>query len=104
MSFTKELKDLPKHFQEEQKQLLEQGITDWISLKNLKDEELFLIAQKGLATTKNLMRLRGIATLICDINISHPEAALLLHSGIASVKALASLTFDFRIPEKVKQK
>ena len=92
MPNTKALKDLPKHFQEEEKQLLKHGINNWISLKNLKDEDLFTIAQEGLATTKNLMRLRGMARLITEIKISQSEAALLLHSGIASSKALASLT------------
>ena len=40
-----------------------------------------------------------MATLICEINLSQPEAALLLHAGIPSVKVLASLT-----PQEVLQK
>ncbi len=92
MTAEKPLKDLPKHFQEEEKQLHAYGIFDWNSLKNLKDEDLFLITQRSLATSKNLFRLRGMATLIGELNLSQAEAALLLHSGIPSAKALASLT------------
>ena len=33
-----------------------------------------------------------MATLICGINVSQAEAALLLHAGIASIETLASLT------------
>ncbi|WP_320667797.1 DUF4332 domain-containing protein [Prochlorococcus sp. MIT 1307] len=88
----KPLNDLPQHFHEEEKQLRALGIHNWLSLNSLKEEELLILAQKSRATTRNLKRLRGMARLICEINLSQSEAALLLHAGIASTKALASLT------------
>ena len=33
-----------------------------------------------------------MATLICEVNLSQSEASLLLHAGVPSVQALASLT------------
>ena len=92
MKIDKPLKDLPKHFQEELKQLQEKGIDNWYLLKKLNDSDLFLLTQKSLATTRNLRFLRGMASLICEINLSQSEAALLLHSGVPSVEVLASLT------------
>ncbi len=85
------LSDLPENFREEKKQLLEEGFNTWLSVKKLKDSEITELAQKGRSTTHNLNRLRGIATLICDINLSQADAALLIHAGIASAKALAAL-------------
>ncbi len=86
------LKDLPKHFQEEEKQLKSVGINSWDQLKDLKDTDLFSLVKNSLATTQNLKRLRGMASLICDADISLSEAALLLHAGIPSIQALKELT------------
>ena len=92
MKSKKSIRNLPSHFQEEENQLRLKGINNWLELKSLNDEELFGIVQKSRASTRNLIRLRGMATLICEINISQIEAALLLHAGIASITALASMT------------
>ena len=92
MQIDKPFKNLPKNFHEEEKQLLSKGINTWLSLKSLKDEEFSALALSGRSTTRNLKRLRGIATLICEINLTQADAALLLHSGISSVEALAKLT------------
>ena len=64
----------------------------WTSIKDLKDEEINEITKSSLATCRNLKRLRCIAILICELNLSPEDGALLMHSGIASIKALASLT------------
>ena len=66
---------------------------------NLKDEEIYLIVQESLATSRNLKRLRCIAMFICKIDISQGEASILMHSGIASIKALEVLT-----PQELLQK
>ena len=95
----KPLKDLPNHFQEELKQLQGIGINNWSSLKKLNDSELFSLSQNTRATQRNLKFIRGMATLICEIDLSQSEAALLMHAGIASIEALASLT-----PSEVLQK
>ena len=58
----------------------------------LKDQEIYTITRKSLATTRNLKRLRCIAMLIHTIKVSQEDAALLMHSGIASIEALAAIT------------
>ena len=88
----KVIKDLPQHLQEEEKQLRLHGINNWFLVKDLQDEKLLEIAKRSRATTRNLKRIRGMATLICEINLSQSEASLLLHAGVPSIQALASLT------------
>ena len=88
-----------ENFKEEEEALSSDGIRTWASLKNLNDEALLLLVKSSRATKANLQRLRGIARLLCELNISHAEAALLMHSGIASIKALSSLT-----PQQLVQK
>ena len=83
---------LPNFFKEEEKALLSRGIHSWISLMNLKDKEIFEIVNCGLSTSRNLKRLRCIAMFVCELKIPQEEAALLMHSGIPSIKALAVLT------------
>ncbi len=99
MNTSGNFKGLSKNFQEEVKQLHSKGVKDWLSLENLKNEELFLLAQNTRATTRNLKLLKGMATFITKINLSESEAAFLLHSGIASLATLSSLT-----PSEVIQK
>ena len=84
--------NLPRNFHAEANSLRLKGIKSWTSLKDLKNEEINEITRSSLASSRNLKRLRCIANLICELNVSPEDAALLMHSGIASIKALASLT------------
>tara|TARA_B100000700_G_C14699947_1_gene694017 strand:- start:209 stop:613 length:405 start_codon:yes stop_codon:yes gene_type:complete len=88
----KPLDSLPKNFHEEERLLRLKGINSWKSLMNLQDKEINEIAQKGLATSRNLKRLRCIAILVTEIDLSPGDAALLMHSGVASIEALTALT------------
>ena len=92
MRSEKELLGLPKNFREEEKQLLKKGINSWISIKSLKDEEISTLVQEGCGTTRNLKKIRGIASLMYEMKISQYDAALLIHAGIPSLNALAALT------------
>ncbi len=92
MSNEGQITGLPTNFSTEEKQLLSKGIKSWSSLKCLTDEEIISLVKTGLGTIKNFNRLRGIATLICEMDISLGDASLLLHAGISSVNALAILT------------
>ena len=85
-------KNLPTHFFHEEKSLLSIGINSWTSLKALKDEQIHQINRETMATSRNLKRLRCIALLICELDLSEGDAALLMHSGVSSIKALAALT------------
>ena len=89
---SKNLGDLPKHFSAEEKQLLRKGIQNWDQLSLITDKELHNLTKGNLATSRNLIMLRGMAKLICTIDLCPSEAALLLHSGIASIRALATST------------
>ena len=92
MSYKNIFEKLEKNFQEEKKVLLSLGINSWDSIAKLKDEEIYTMAQYGLTTSKNFQRLRCIAILISELEISPEEAGVLMHSGIASSKALIKLT------------
>ena len=89
MEIEKPLKTLPQNFRQEHKQLLLKGIDTWRAIKDLNVQELQELTKGSLATIRNLKRLRGIAVLVCDLKLKPEEAALLMHSGIATISALA---------------
>ena len=88
--------DLPQSFRREKQELEEAGINDWLKLRDLNEAELSRLARSGRASPRNLKRLRAIAGLVCDLDLAPPDAALLMHAGIASRAALAATT-----PERV---
>lgn len=90
--------DLPQSFRREKQELEEAGINDWLKLRELNEAELSRLACSGRASPRNLKRLRAIAGLVCDLDLAPPDAALLMHAGIASRAALAATT-----PERVVQ-
>ena len=81
---------IPKHLSEEIHILNKAGLQSWLDISDLKDQEINELSQKTRATSRNLYKLRGIAHLICELKISSGDAALLMHAGIATVKALAA--------------
>jgi hypothetical protein len=92
MQKSMDFEGLSRHFQDEVRQLKSKGFKNWESLVSLQDKDLYVLAQKSRATTRNLKILRGMASFICQINLTQSEAALLLHAGIASLNSLSSLT------------
>ena len=86
------LEDLPQSFRHERSELLKAGIDSWTSIRNLEDLELSRLARSGRASVRNLYRLRGIAVLVCDMDLAPQDAALLMHAGIATTQALAGCT------------
>ena len=93
------LKDLPKSFYQEEKILLSNNIKTWDSLLSISDEEINKLIYGSLGSVRNLKRLKCIAYLICSLDIELSEAALLMHSGLISNKAISSLT-----PQELVQK
>ena len=89
---TQPFKDLPQSFRREQQELLRAGITTWPAVQAIDELKLSRLARSGLASARNLKRLRGIATLVCALDLPPQDAALLMHAGIASIPALASCT------------
>ncbi len=92
MTQKKVFKDLPKSFRHEQRVLNSYGINNWNNLVSLSDQEIIKMAKGTLCSSKNLYRIRCIARFVCELDIDPGEAGLLMHSGLASVEALAYLT------------
>ena len=92
-------KNLPKSFYQEEKILLSKNIKTWDSLLSISDEEIHKIIYGSLGSVRNLKRLKCIAYFICTLNVEVNEAALLMHSGLISNKAISRLT-----PEELVRK
>ena len=86
------MKDLPQSFRHEQADLKAAGINNWPDLRDLSDLELSRLVRTGRSSARNLHRLRGMAALVCDLELAPQDAALLMHAGIATSSALASCT------------
>ena len=86
------LKNLPKSFYQEEKILISHNIKTWDSLLSITDQKINKIIYGSLGSVKNLKRLRCIAYFICTLNIELKEAALLMHSGLSSNKAISRLS------------
>ncbi len=93
------LTDLPKSFYQEEKILIKNNVTTWDSLLSISDEQVNIMINGSLATVRNIKRLKCIAYFICTLNIQINEAALLMHSGLISNKAISRLT-----PQELVQK
>ena len=86
------LRNIPKSFYQEEKILLSNNIKTWDSLLSLTDEEINEMIYGSLGSVRNLKRLKCIAYFICTLNIEINEAALLMHSGLISNKAISRLS------------
>ena len=92
-------KNIPKNFYQEEKILRSNNIKTWYSLLSITDEEINNMIYGSLGSVHNLKRLKCIAYFICTLNIELKEAALLMHSGLSSNKAISRLS-----PQELVQK
>ena len=84
---------LPTNFRHEKSFFIQNSITDFEKLSNLSDSDINEIQRKSqLCTLNNLKKIRIIAIFKKEISISPPEAYLLLHCGIGSIKSLSIST------------
>ena len=84
---------LPTNFRHEKSFFIQKKITDFEKLSNLSDSDINEIQRKSqLCTLNNLKKIRTIAIFKKEISISPPEAYLLLHCGIGSIKSLSIST------------
>ena len=93
------LRNIPKSFYQEEKILRSNNIKTWDSLLSITDEEINKMIYGSLGSVRNLKRLKCIAYFICTLNIELNEAALLMHSGLISNKAISRLS-----PQELVQK
>ena len=83
---------LPKNFRHEKYYLIKNNLLDFKKLSNLTDSEINYIQKiSPLCSLNNLKKIRAISIFKKEISISPPEAYLLLHCGIGSVKSLSRL-------------
>ena len=92
---------LPTNFRHEKSFFIQNKLTDFKKLSNLSDLDINEIQRKSpLCTLNNLKKIRAIAIFKKEIGISPPEAYLLLHCGIGSIKAL-SLSAPYELERKI---
>ena len=95
------LEFLPTNFRHEKAFFIQNNLTDFEKLSNLSDLDINQIQRKSsLCTFNNLKKIRAIAILKKEIGISPPQAYLLLHCGISSIKSL-SLSTPYELERKI---
>ena len=92
---------LPTNFRHEKSFFIQNNLTSFEKLSNLSDLDINKIQRKSsLCTLNNLKKIRAIAIFKKQIGISPPEAYLLLHCGIGSIKSL-SLSTPYELERKI---
>ena len=84
---------LPTNFRHEKSFFIQNNLADFEKISNLSDLDINDIQRKSsLCTLNNLKKIRAIAIFKKEIGISPPQAYLLLHCGISSIKSLSQST------------
>jgi len=92
---------LPNNFRHEKSFFIQNKLTDFEKLSHLSDLDINEIQRKSpLCTLNNLKKIRAIAIFKKEIGISPPQAYLLLHCGISSIKSL-SLSTPYELERKI---
>ena len=92
---------LPTNFRHEKSFFIENNLADFEKLSNLSDLDINEIQRKSsLCTLNNLKKIRAIAIFKKEIGISPPQAYLLLHCGISSLKSL-SISTPYELERKI---
>ena len=92
---------LPTNFRHEKSFFIKNNLTEFEKLSNLSDLDINDIQRKSsLCTLNNLKKIRAIAIFKKEIGISPPQAYLLLHCGISSLKSL-SLSTPYELERKI---
>ena len=94
---------LPTNFRHEKSFFIQQNILEYEELSDLSDLDLNQIQKESpLCTFNNLKKIRAIAIFKKEIAISPPEAYLLLHCGIGSIKSL-SISTPYELEKKIRR-
>ena len=92
---------LPTNFRHEKSFFIQKNIIDFEKLSNLSDFDMYEIQRNSpFCTLNNLKKIRAIAIFKKEIGISPPEAYLLLHCGIGSIKSL-SISTPYELERKI---
>lgn len=82
--------DLPAHARRERTALERAGCHDWPALARMTDQQLAELALAAGASQPTLVRLRGQARLVVELELQPGQAALLLHAGVPDRRSLAA--------------
>ena len=94
---------LPNNFRHEKTFLAQNKLFDLEKMSMLSDLEINNIQKNSpLCSLNNLKKIRAIAIFKNEISISPPEAYLLLHCGICSIKSLSRLT-PYELEQKIRR-
>ena len=92
---------LPTNFRHEKSFFIKNKLNDFEKLSHLSDLDINEIQRTSpLCTLNNLKKIRAIAIFKKEIGIAPPEAYLLLHCGIGSIKSL-SLSTPYELEVKI---
>ena len=94
---------LPTNFRHEKSFFIQNKLTEFEKISHLSDLDINEIQRKSpLCTLNNLKKIRAIAIFRKEIGISPPEAYLLLHCGIGSIKSLSQST-PYELERKISR-
>ena len=94
---------LPINFRHEKSFFIQQKLLDFETLSMLTDLEINNIQRESpLCTLNNLKKIRAIAIFKREIEIYPPEAYLLLHCGVSSVKSLSRIS-PYELEKKIRR-
>ena len=92
---------LPINFRHEKSYMIQNKILDFESLSDLSDLDINNILKNyPLCTLNNLKKIRAMAIFKKQIKISPPEAYILLHCGVSSIKSLSQLK-PYELEDKI---
>ena len=92
---------LPNNFRHEKSFFIQNTLNDVDKLSKLSDLDINEIQRiSSLCTLNNLKKIRAIAIFKKEIGISPPQAYLLFHCGISSIKSL-SLSTPYELERKI---
>ena len=92
---------LPANYRHEKSFFIKNNLIDFERISNLSELDINEIQSKSpLCTLNNLKKIRAIAIFKKEIAISPPEAYLLLHCGIGSIKSL-SISTPYELERKI---
>ena len=101
MNKIRDLEILPINFRHEKEFLKNKNLNTWESIHKLTDMQIsHFLQQKSLCTESRLKKIRAIALFIIELNLTPHQAYLLLHAGIASLKALSTLN-PYSLAQKI---
>tara|TARA_B100000242_G_scaffold4337_1_gene2633 strand:- start:1384 stop:1791 length:408 start_codon:yes stop_codon:yes gene_type:complete len=92
---------LPSNFRYEKSFFIQNNLNNFEKLSSLSDLDINEIQRKSpLCSLNNLKKIKAIAIFKKEIGISPPQAYLLLHCGIGSIKSL-SLSTPYELEVKI---